>query len=1004
VPGGEADAAIGLFSHDNGDPPRAFVEFKGPTINLDRDRFNGRTPVQQLWDYLNVVPECPWGILCNYVSFRLYHRNKTPYAYELFTLQELRDPDTFRQFYALFERGGLLPLAPGQLPRADGLLQQSEHRQREVGADLYKAYHENRVALVDHLRAAPHSKSLDAAIHIAQKLLDRIVFVAFCKDRDLLPATTIKQACNNIPPFCRVTNPRWRNFRDLFHSIDAGNEQARITRYNGGLFDKDAAVDDLELDDRWTAFFEEIGTYDFRDEVNVDVLGHLFEQSVTDLEALRAAPTVALPKAPKPTIGRRKREGIYYTPAYVTRYIVEHTIGACLRERFGALAEQHRIDPVAEPGPKDLGRWVKYQQARLETLRSLRVCDPACGSGAFLIQAYDYLANAYDEVSAALRLPESDERRLQDQVSDTILRDNLYGVDLSDEAVEITRLALWIRTARVGRSLADLSQNIVRGNSLVGDPEVDPLALDWPATFPRVFGAGKFDCVISNPPYVKLQNFRKRQPQVAKYLVERYRSAQTGNFDLYLPFIERGLDLLKADGRMGFIAPSLWLFNEYGAGLRALVAERRALERFVDFKSFQVFPDATTYTALQFFSGGPRDAIEAADASSGDLDKLAFHPVSYAGRGPGAWALLPQREQDILDTMRAGSVTLAEASQQIFQGLITSADAVYHLIKLGPGRYYSKALERDVEIEDELMKPLISGEDAVPFATPPTAKYLLFPYLLTGDECRLFTAKEMTKRFKHGWAYLRKCEERLRGREDGKMDHDEWYGYVYPKNLDKHEQPKLFVPRLLLHLFAGADPAGKVSLDNVDVGGVLLRREWNLHYILGILNSNACDFAWRLTSKPFRGEYRSANKQFIAPLPVPKAPDQKPVASLARRLAHLHAQRLIITGRVHRRFVTDLPPRELIQTSPLAPSLPKKLLAFDELPVGALIDQLEQFAGRTFKPRDRANWDEYLTAECSALSQVNAEIRDRQAQLNDLVYSLYGLTEDQIRVIKGAPA
>src|SRR5262249_25499230 len=117
VPGGSADAAIGQFAPGDRtatggtpvpapQPPKVLVELKGPTVNVDRDRSNGRTPVQQVWDYLNEVPDCPWGIVCNIVSFRLYHRTKTPRAYEHFRLQDLRDKNKFREFYCLFERGG----------------------------------------------------------------------------------------------------------------------------------------------------------------------------------------------------------------------------------------------------------------------------------------------------------------------------------------------------------------------------------------------------------------------------------------------------------------------------------------------------------------------------------------------------------------------------------------------------------------------------------------------------------------------------------------------------------------------------------------------------------------------------------------------------------------------------------------------------------------------------------------------------------------------------------
>ena len=1002
VPGGEADGAIGFFGTQNSDAPRALIELKGPTVNLDRDRFRGRTPVQQLWDYLNAVPACPWGILCNYVSFRLYHRNKTPQAYMLFTLQELRERKRFEQFYYLFGHAGLLPHLKGQKARADTLLDDTDNRQREVGGKLYEDYHQNRVALIEHLRKKPYRKSLDAAIRIVQKLLDRIIFVAFCEDRNLLPANSIEKAWKYVPPFTKVTNPKWQNFVGLFQSIDGGNDHAGINAYDGRLFSEDEEVDGLDLDDRWMRFFKKIGSYDFRDEVNVDVLGRLFEKSITDLEVLRADLSRLGERPIARTSGRRKREGIYYTPPHITEYIVKHTVGACLEARFAELAEQHGITTVAEPTEETRADWISYQEARLEVLRNLRVCDPACGSGAFLIQAFDYLESVYDEVVNALCVHQGDDHhQLRQQISATILRRNLFGVDLSEEAVHIAQLALWIRTAERGKSLADLSQNIKCGNSIVDDREIDPRGFDWASAFGDLVPQGRFDCVISNPPYVKLQNFRKRHPRVAAFLVERYRAAQTGNFDMYLPFMERGLDLLKPDGRMGFIAPNVWLFNEYGRGLRELVNERGTLARFVDFKSHQVFEDATTYTALQFFSGSRRDHINVADAGDGKFAGLSFYEVPYKGLGKGAWALLSERDQDILDKMRTGSVTLAEATQQIFQGLITSDDVVYHLIRLGSGRYFSKALNQEVEIEDEIMKPLVSGEDAVRFATPDTIKHVLFPYLVTETDCRLRTKTEMTRKLKRAWAYLKANEVRLRARESGKFDDDTWWRFGRHQSIDKQGFAKIGVPQTVNRLTAFTDAGGERFFNNVRVNGILERTDktYSLWFLLGLLNSTALDFFFRRTAKPKDHGYFEANKQFIAPLPVPQTKRQAPVANLARRLAKKHGQRLAGMNRVRHRFVTDLPTAELFEASPLPPKLPERLQSFDELSAGDLLPALEKFAKRRFKPKERENWDTYLAGEQAKLAKLRREIEDAEVELNDRVNRLYDLTRDDIKVI-----
>ena len=154
VPGvGMADGALGSFCPNTQALPLVVIELKGAHVNLDRDKFNGRTPVQQCWDYLNGLPDCPWGIVSNFVTFRLYHREKTPLAYEEFRLQELCDQRKFRQFYCLFERGGLVRARPGHSLRALELLERTENRQREVGDQLYGMYSQERARLMRGSRA-----------------------------------------------------------------------------------------------------------------------------------------------------------------------------------------------------------------------------------------------------------------------------------------------------------------------------------------------------------------------------------------------------------------------------------------------------------------------------------------------------------------------------------------------------------------------------------------------------------------------------------------------------------------------------------------------------------------------------------------------------------------------------------------------------------------------------------------------------------------------------------
>ncbi|MGQ0444163.1 MAG: hypothetical protein ACT4O2_03300, partial [Beijerinckiaceae bacterium] len=208
---------------------------------------------------------------------------------------------------------------------------------------------------------------------------------------------------------------------------------------------------------------------------------------------------------------------------------------------------------------------------------------------------------------------------------------------------------------------------------------------------------------------------------------------------------------------------------------------------------------------------------------------------------------------------------------------------------------------------DALMKPLVSGAEAKRYVEPTTETYLLFPYAMKDGRMALINAMTMKTRCPRGWQYLRSYEAALRGRENGKMDDDaNWWGYVYPKNLDKHEIIKLVVPRLVANLGCSVDSTGSVYLDNVDVGGVVIADGEEPFFIAAILNSPVASFVFRRISKPFRGSYLSANKQFIAPLPIPPASQEEraAVAKRARALQAAHTQRRDTLIKIERRLKT----------------------------------------------------------------------------------------------------
>ena len=428
--------------------------------------------------------------------------------------------------------------------------------------------------------------------------------------------------------------------------------------------------------------------------------------------------------------------------------------------------------------------------------------------------------------------------------------------------------------------------------------------------------------MVGNPPYVKLQNFRRVHRDMTEFLRRplaeggRYASTQTGNFDLYLPFIEKGIALLNDDGHLGYIAPSLWTINEYGIGLRRHVISGRNLWGWIDFGAFQVFDEATTYTALQFFSRAPNDAVDTALAHDGVVPEklwstgdqsLTYHRLAFGRR----WLLTTGADRELIDLLAERCLRLDDrrVTRNIFVGIQTSADAIFHLRRIGPGHYkctpngQEAPVPYEVLIEDDLMKPLVSGAQAKRFVEPQTETYLLFPYTVANGRATLIPSARIAADYPLAWSYLQSWEEGLRSRENNAFDDEKWYRFGRHQNLDKQEIEKLIVPRLVPNVSCSVDAFGHCYLDNVDVGGVTPASGIPSFFLAGVINGPVANFVFRRISKPFRGNYRSANKQFIAPLPIPETNEQQciAVAQIAEQLQQLHTRRRNILEDISRR-------------------------------------------------------------------------------------------------------
>lgn len=1033
---GEADLAIGRFGNERPAIPQVVCEFKGMSSGLDKPQYrkgNTRSPVYQARDYLwnarrgligNEPVQPRFAIVTNMDEFRLYWWDYFPDRYLRF---KIRDGDLFNPaslldqgedarfdrflFQRLFRAD--MVLSDAGRTRLERLIAKQGKAERKLEGDFYKDYRAYREVLIDQIIVQrPHGITRGGAVRLAQKLLDRLIFIMFAEDmgyRVGFPPGALQEELTrqSRDQFLEPEGDEvWRRLKQIFRIMDTGGSlgAAEIHRFNGGLFAPDPAIDALDLPNRIFVRYGQAGgeaaamrhkqtlyylasTYNFaregdsRNSIGLYTLGHIFEQSIVELEKLEAD---AESRTSLTDVTKRKRDGVYYTPEWVIRKIIEETIDPL----FARWKEDAGWRAVGEPSREAAG-------AYWERLQRIRIIDPACGSGAFLILALRHLEKEFAAAAlAAMRVGAIASTLDEAQITDMILENNLFGVDINPASVEITELSLWLHTAAPNRPLSALDRTIRCGNSLVDKrfynkrnildaEERDRInTFEWEGDF----APGSFDAVIGNPPYVKLQNFRQVHADMAEWLMHGssgeapYQSTKTGNFDLYLPFIEKGLSLLNEGGRMGFIAPNLWPTLEYGEGLRGLVHAGRHLEKWIDFRSFQVFEEATVYTAIQIFSKARAEAIRLAFAGDGDITRIDWEdsalalPYDEMLSPLKPWLLAPAPVRSMVERLGREAVRLdqAEVTSGIIVGIQTSADHIFHLRRLGTDRYAYTPVENGrklapvvVEIEDGIMKPLVSGADVKRFLEPRAETHLLFPYRPRDGKAALLTPDELAREFPCAWRYLEGFEQELRARDNRKVDADDkWFGYVYPKNLDKQEVPKLLVPRLVARLGCFADERGRFYCDNVDVGGVVPRRPHDIWLLAAVLNAPVTNTIFGWITKPFRGDYKSANKQFIAPLPVPKVDrgGRNALSALAKGLQEHTTERARLRADLDERLAAAA------KTSwPLDKVLPG---------VRAMLE-IEAEAPASVPPANRTDWaDEQRKGEAeSALARIDGLMR-----------------------------
>lgn len=978
---GSVDLAFGHFNQGERRIIAPF-ELKGAkTKNLDAIMpGRAKTPVQQAWEYASDNAGTKWVLVSNYLEIRLYSYADGRQFYDTFDLAKLHDPAEFQRFMLLLSADNLLS---GQTL---AILEESRKEDRDITARLYADYRTLRSDLIGAVRTAlPEGDPLEA-IRLGQTILDRVLFIAFAEDNGLLPDDSLLNAFQHRDPY--NPKPVWQTFLGLFTAIDQGNEQLRIPRYNGGLFQPNATIDALAMPDQICEGFKRLAEYDFASEISVTVLGHIFEQSIADVEQLQAEALGEAPveKKASGTSGRRKRDGVVYTPDYVARFIVDQTLGAHCKEIFADILGQY-----AAKGAKADDEVIAWKSAKAEKqawaeyrdrLTALRIVDPACGSGVFLIMAFDYLRAELGQVNT--KLAELEGKGMAGNLLDPdseILTHNLFGVDVNSESVEIAKLSLWIKTARRGKVLDSLDANLCVGDSLIEDSSFAYRShgFEWKTAFPDIFAAGGFDVVLGNPPYVRMELIKPMKP----WLERRY-EVVSDRADLYAYFFERGIKLLKPGGRLGFISSSTFFKTGSGAPLRDFLRAKATLETVVDFGDHQIFGGVTTYPAiltmragtpppghgLQFWKIGEMPADSFADAFAD-----AAKPFPQEALGRGSWEL----EDDALRALRhkitAGKPTLKQIYGSPLYGIKTGLNQAFVIDTPTKER-----LCRDDPRSAELLKPFLEGKDLKRWRAEPRGLWIIY---IPKKRVRI-----------DDYPAIREWLLPFKNKLEKRATKQEWFELQQGEVASTYDFSKLKIiyPEISQGAKFSFGPAN--FLPNKTVFSLFT----DCSALLALLNSRLSWFYLGQVCTALRGgEWRLLLQSiYVETLPIPFQTEAPKIdlGKLAEAAQAATEKRHNLQQAVTRR-IPDL------AANPANAKLTGKLKEWWVLPDFATFQKEVEKALKAKIPlQERNEWENWITTSRAEIHALTAEITRLEAEINGKVYALFDLTPEEVTLLE----
>jgi len=842
--------------------------------------------VEQAIDY-SWNKGCTWAVLTNFESIIIFNAEwkvESPWHNRYKTIES-------KEFLQRFDELWLLSRESFEQKLIDIEAEKVGKKVKRISVDkqLLSDFTRFRELLSKNIIKLNQKKSLSELEldESVQRVLDRLIFIRNCEDRELEPRILIS---NYREWSSRGKGQLIRSLRETFFTFDK--------QYNSKIF-AEHLCDDLDIDnDVLQEIIESLYytkdksiSYDFS-AIDADILGSIYEQYLSHiLKKTEKRATLTENHIHK------KEEGIYYTPIYIVDYIVKKTLGELLKD------EKVNVDKI-------------------------RVLDPACGSGSFLIKAYDILNEYQSKNDTSYHQAELDFKTDTIFTKKTkILQNNIFGVDLDKQAVEIAQLNLLLKIAEKKKRLPLLEENIKCGNSIIADEKyAGDKAFRWDEEFAEIIKEGGFNVVIGNPPYVRQEEFGEIKP----YLEANYETYQ-GTADLFVYFFEKELKLLKKDGFFGMIVSNKWLRAGYGKNLRKFLTGYW-IEEFIDFGDLRVFTDATIYPCIIIMKKikklNPKIRIcKMETLEFGSLEEYIRNNsyfINQSELSEKEWNIQKRESNELLKKIRNSGLSIEEyAGVKIYRGILTGLNEAFIIDE----KKREELIHKDSRNGD-LIKPFLTGAESKRYAIKSKKNYIIF----TRRGIDIFHYPSILRyleQFKNKLA-PKKSKEQENGRKPGNY---KWYeiqdSTAYYEDFEK---PKIIWGNLATRSSFSFDEKNGFY---VNAPACILPT--NSKYVLGILNSKLISYFLKSICAERRGG-------FI---------EQKPV------------------------YVSQVPIKKPTETQ--------------ESDMIKLVEKMLQLNEKLLKIGDK------LTDE---RARIDKEITNIDPQIDDLVYTIYGITEDEKEIIE----